>query len=223
MKTVQSAILSLGIILSGFVVYGTAGAAPIQFSFTGVVQTSDVLSPQFATNQPMSGFFTVSMPLGALTDSNPSPDIARHDNFITNLSVTIGTGTPYVATFGQPDNSIVIRNLPAFDRGGLFVNTLTSGPPIVGVIPTRFDILLEDGTATAFSSQYPTTVPSLSSFLTTNLWRLVFLPGGGVVQGTLTSLTAIPLPAAVLLFGAGLISLVGLGAGGLRNLRRPQA
>jgi hypothetical protein len=231
MKTVQSALamqvrvlaLSLGIILSGLVVSGTAGAAPIQFSFTGIVLNSNVLSPQFAMNQPMSGFFTISQPLGASTDSNPSPNIARHDNFITNLSVSIGTGTPYVATFGQPDNSIIIRNLPAFDRGGLFVNTLTSGAPIVGVTPTRFDILLQDGTATAFNSQYPTTVPSLSSFLTTNQWRLVFLPGGGVVQGMLTSLTAVPLPAAVLLFGAGLISLVGLGAGGLRNLRRPQA
>jgi hypothetical protein len=30
------------------------------------------------------------------------------------------------------------------------------------------------------------------------------------------------LPAAVFLFGAGLISLVGLGAGGLRNLRGTQ-
>ncbi len=232
MKTVQleSAIsmqvrvlaLSLGIILSGLVVSGTAGAAPIQFSFTGIVMDSDV--PSLAISQPMSGFFTVSSPLGASTDSNPSLNIARHDNVITNLSVSIGTGTPYVATFGQTDNRIKIRNLdPAFDRGGLFVNTLTSGAPVDGVTPTRFDILLEDGTATAFDSQYPTTVPSLSSFLTTNQWRLVFVPGGQVVQGMLTSLTAVPLPAAVLLFGAGLISLVGLGAGGLRNLRGPQA
>ena len=91
--------------------------------------------------------------------------------------------------------------------------------------PKLFDIRLLDGTATAFNSQYPTTVPSLSSFASTNLWRLVFTPGGGVVQGKLTSftLTAVPLPAAVILFGAGLISLVGLGAGGLRNLRWPQA
>jgi hypothetical protein len=234
MKTVQSAIamqvrvlaLSLGIILSGLVVSGTAGAAPIQFSFTGIVQgSSQVLSPPFFINQPMSGFFTVNSPLDATTDDNPSGNIATYNDRITNLSVTIGTSpTPYVATFGQPNNHITIRNLLAFDSGELVVNTLTSGAPVNGVFtPTMFDITLEDGTAGAFNSQYPTTVPSLSSFLTTNQWRLVFTPGGGVVQGMLTSLTAVPLPAAVLLFGAGLISLVGLGAGGLRNLRGPQA
>ena len=55
--------------------------------------------------------------------------------------------------------------------------------------------------------------------------RIVQFKDGNLVrvQGALNSLTVVPLPAAVLLFGAGLISLVGLGAGGLRNLRWPQA
>ena len=39
----------------------------------------------------------------------------------------------------------------------------------------------------------------------------------------MTSLTAVPLPAGVVLFGVGLVALIGLGAGGLRNLRLPQA
>ncbi len=54
-----------------------------------------------------------------------------------------------------------------------------------------------------------------------NQWRLDFGGAGNYVVGSLAHLTAVPLPAAVILFGAGLISLVGLGAGGLRNLRRP--
>ena len=235
MKKVQSAMqmrvlaLSLGIILSGLVMSGTAGAAPIQFSFTGIVLDSHVLlSPPFAINQPMSGFFTVDSPLDASTDSNTLGNIARYNNRITNLSVTIDTSTTtlpstYVATFGQPNNHIRIQDGPAFDSAKLVVNTLTSGAPVNGLTPTRFDITLVDGTAGVFNSQYPTTVPSLSSFMTTNRWRLEFAPGGRVVQGIMTSLTAVPLPAAVLLFGVGLISLVGLGAGGLRNLRWPQA
>jgi hypothetical protein len=36
-------------------------------------------------------------------------------------------------------------------------------------------------------------------------------------------LIATPLPASAILFGVGLIALVGLGAGGLRNLREPRA
>jgi len=235
MKTTQSAMqmrvlaLSLGIILSGLFVSGTAGAASIQFLFTGIVQGShELISPPFLIGQPMSGSFTVDLPLDASTDSNPSPFIATYSDKITTLSLTIGTSTPYVATFGQLNNDIRIRNLPAFDSGDLVVNTLTSGALVNGFIPSMFDITLVDGTAGAFNSEYPTTVPSLSSFLTTNQWRLVFAPsgpgqGGQVVQGALTSLTVVPLPAAVLLFGVGLISLVGLGAGGLRNLRRPQA
>lgn len=216
--------LSLGIILSGLVLSGTAGAAPITFSFTGVVLDSDLgVSPPFGINQSMSGFFTVTSPLDASTDSNPSANIARHNNVVTNLSVTIGTSTPYVATFGQPSSHITIRNNPAFDSGELGVSTLTSGDPVNGFTPTLFDVRLLDGTAGAFNSQYPTTVPSLSSFGSTNQWRLVFGPGNQVVRGMLTSLTTVPLPAAVILFGAGLISLVGLGAGGLRNLRRHQA
>jgi hypothetical protein len=233
MKTLQSAIviqvrvlaLSLGIILCGLVAPGMARAAPIQFSFTGVVLDSNIaLSPPFAINQSMSGFFTVSSPLDASADSNPSGNIARHNNVITNLSVTIGASSPYVATFGPSNNHITIRNNPAFDSGELGVSTLTSGDPVNGFTPRLFDIRLLDGTAGAFNSQYPTTVPSLSSFSSTNQWRLVFGPGGRVVQGMLTSLTAaVPLPAVAILFGAGLIALVGLGAGGLRNLRRTQA
>jgi hypothetical protein len=230
MKTIQSAMqvrvlaLSLGIMLFGLVVSGTAGATSIQFSFTGIVQGFNVkVSPPFDIGQPMSGFFTVDLPLAASTDSNLSSNIARYSDRISSLSVTIGTSpTPYVATFGQLNNDIRIRNLPAFDSGELVVNTLTSGAPVNGLTPKKFNITLVDGTAGAFNSQYPTTVPSLSSFLTTNQWRLDFTPGGRV-QGMLTSLTVVPLPAAVLLFGVGLISLVGLGAGGLRNLRGPQA
>ena len=218
--TMQVRVLafSMGIILSGLVMSGPAGAAPMQFAFTGIVSGSNVkLSPPFAIGQTMSGFFTVDSPLDASTDSNPSANIASYSNHITNLSVTIGTSTPYVATFGQQNNNITIRNLPAFDSAKLVVNTLTSGAQVNGFTPTKFDMTLVDGTAGAFNSQYPTTVPSLSSFLTTNQWRLVFAPGGRVVQGALTSLTAVPLPAAVILFGAGLVALAGLGAGSWRQ------
>jgi hypothetical protein len=98
-----------------------------------------------------------------------------------------------------------------------------TGGAINGVLPTSFQVSLTDPSGTVFSNlSLPTTPPSLSSFAM-NQWRLDFGGVGNYVVGSLAHLTAVPLPAAVILFGAGLISLVGLGAGGLRNLRWPQA
>ncbi|MEK7761345.1 MAG: hypothetical protein AAB433_07175, partial [Nitrospirota bacterium] len=74
---------------------------------------------------------------------------------------------------------------------------------------------------TAFTSEaLATTPPSLSAFATKS-FRLVFEDAAAQasvqVRGTVTSLTAVPLPAAVILFGAGLVALAGLGAGSRRQ------
>ena len=103
----------------------------------------------------------------------------------------------------------------------------TAAAPIGVYSPFLFDLNLdrEGGLFANTDMQNP---PSLSGIfpLTSTRWRLVFESATGNmvrVQGALNSLKAVPLPAAVILFGAGLISLIGLGAGGLRNLRWPQA
>jgi len=69
-----------------------------------------------------------------------------------------------------------------------------------------------------------TSPPGLSSFAS-NQWRLIFgnENDGNIVKGSVGTLIATPLPTAAILFGVGLIAPVGLGAGGLRNLRGPQA
>lgn len=59
----------------------------------------------------------------------------------------------------------------------------------------------------------------------TGRWQLLFEGTNqtfGEYAGSIASLTAVPLPASVVLFGIGLISLVGLGAGRMRNLQRSQ-
>ncbi len=209
--------IGLGIILCVLLSGNLVEAGSIQFSFTGIVTGSNGgMFPPFAIGQQMFGSFAVTGPLNASTDSNPSLNVARYNDRITNLSVTIGASTPYVATFGPTDNHITIRNLPALDSAHLVANTLISGDAVNGFTPTRFKIDLVDGTAAAFDSQYPTTVPGLGSFLTTNRWRLEF-GSGHRVQGALTALTAVPLPAAVILFGVGIVALAGLGAGSWRQ------
>jgi hypothetical protein len=71
-----------------------------------------------------------------------------------------------------------------------------------GRVPQFFAIELADPTHTAFNNDHlPTTPPNLA-FFATHTFRLVFNGGpGATVSGVLT---AIPLPAAVILFARGL-------------------
>jgi len=136
---------------------------------------------------------------------------------LSNLSLQIGT---YSALLGVGANLILIANTPGLD--GYFSQATVAGSMVKGLSPSFFDITLVDPTGSVFSSNaLPTDAPSLFSFAT-NKWRLVFA-GGQIVQGSLTSLQAVPLPASMLLFGAGLVALIGLGArGGFRRIRGVQ-
>jgi len=191
-----------------------ATAALIQYSFTGTVdKVQSQLSSTFNTSQLMSGLMTVNT-----SDTNVLTSIGNYA--ITPFSLNIGGYTATMGTSGQ----VEIRNgLPGLDGFNVTVNA-PNGLNVNFLAPSIFDIQLR-GPASIFNSDaLPTTPPSVSAFSNFNQWRLVFGPGLGVaVSGTVTNLTVVPLPTAVILFGAGLISLVGLGAGGLRNLRGPQA
>jgi hypothetical protein len=120
-------------------------------------------------------------------------------------------------------NLVRIIDRPSGDIWRL--RTSVMGSDIGQYSPTEFRLDLEDEDGNAITGTGLQNPPSLGDLSSTQ-WRLVFENSNGRavrLQGVLNSLTVVPLPAAVLLFGAGLISLVGLGAGGLRNLRRSQA
>jgi hypothetical protein len=199
----------MGIILGAAIAVSPAMAALITYNFTGDVDSVHVqLQSQFNTSQTMSG--------QAIVDSAGSGGVYP----ITGFNVNIGGIGGYHATMG-PSGDVTITNVTSgHDRFFLQVNR-PDGPP-VGVphllSPGLFSIDLR-GPDNIFSSDaLPTTPPDLSTFSNLNSWRLVFSPGNGRdVSGTLTSLTAVPLPAAVILFGAGLVALVGLGAGSWRQ------
>jgi hypothetical protein len=172
----------------------------------------------------MSG--TVNMTSGVLGSFkfNNTPSIDNYPGVVTNVTLAIGG---YTSSFIPGVNAITVSNNVALE--GINGNkwklvTAATGLPLNGYNPFRFNLQLdkEGGMFVNTDLQDP---PSLAS-LTGNRWRLIFENTGGnlvSVQGALNTLTAVPLPAAVLLFGVGLISLVALGAGGLRNLRWPQA
>ena len=202
-----------------------ARAASIPFSFTGSVGNvfGGVYTPQ--------GFgadgFTTSLPMSAgvnfnsnSTDTIAGTNIGNYRNAVQDFSVSIGT---YFASFA-PGNSFIRVTNSAPGAGSdiyqLRVNGLL-GSAVNGLQATSFLFTLTDPSGTAFSSDaLPTAPPSLSSFADSQ-FRLIFGAASTRVQGALTSL--VPLPAAVWLFGAGLIALVGLGSRGLTTRKGSEA
>lgn len=210
--------IGLGIVVCGLLP-SLAMAASVTFNFTGVVSEVDPsLFPMFNTAQTLTGSYTFN---DAIADSNSNTDTGRYNGTITAVTVNLGT---YTATLGSTgSNYIEIRNR---DSSGWYSLMLSSsdryevraplaGPTISGFSPLRFRIELTDPNASVFSNtNLQTTPPSLSSF-STNRARVIFEDRYGIarVSGSLTSLTAVPLPESMVLFAAGLVALVGLGAG----------
>jgi len=207
MRAAFGAMLCLGLFAT------VATAAPVTFNFTGAIsEVHSSLFPTFNTSQTLTGSYTFNP---ATVDSNPSANIGRYNGTIQALTVNLGS---YTATLGNSgSNFIEIRNQVSSDR--YEVRAPLTGPTVNGFSPLRFRIELIDPSATAFNNaNLPTTAPSLSSFAASR-FRIIFEDGNGNarVRGALTSLTAVPLPAAVVLFGAGLVALAGLGAGSWRQ------
>lgn len=215
-------LLGIGIgIFSIFAWVALGNAANITFHFTGIVGevTGGVITPGgtgtngFRTALPMSGSFIFN---STTSDSVGAPNFGRYPGAVQSLTVNIGN---YTATYSPGASFIRVVNSPAV--GSIYrveVDGLT-GPDVKGKAPSSFWFQLENPTSGAFTNDHlPTTPPSLSSFANSS-WRLIFGPGGHSVRGSLASL--VPLPAAVWLFGAGLIALVGLGARGLTSRREP--
>jgi len=209
------AIALCSILFSG----NAAHAALVTYSFTGGVSNlNGALLPTVNLMSPVSGTFQFDNATGGVGGNYPGA--------VTNISLNIGA---YTSSFAPGANAVTVFN--QIDLGGGIIGdrwrlvTGATGDPINGYSPFRFDLHLDQEGGSAFSNVDLQSPPSFGS-LTGSRWRLIFENADGNlvrVQGALNSLTAVPLPAAVLLFGAGLISLVGLGAGGLRNLRWPQA
>jgi len=197
-----------------------SNAANVSFNFSGSV--AEVHGGVFTSGGSGVNGFGSSLPVtGSFTFNSAAPDVLPGDgswglypNPIQNMSVKVGN---YTATF-SPGSSVmqVINNPGLGDTFKITLNGFTSNPATVnGLTPTTFEMELVNPSGNVFTNDHiPTTPPSLSSFAS-NQWRLVFSGVGNRVQGALTSL--VPLPAAVWLFGAGLIALVGLGSRGLAS------
>jgi hypothetical protein len=209
-------MLPAAAVCSLLIPYTAAQAALVQYSFTGTVGGANgALRSELPVGSAMTGTFSFE-------NTTPSTGTGRYVGALQSFSLDIGS---YSVNF-DPSGDLNLIRITDNPSGDLWrLRTSVTGDSIGQYSPTEFRLDLEDEDGLAITGTGLQNPPSLGD-LTSTQWRLVFEDAGGRmvrVQGVLSSLTAVPLPAAVLLFGAGLISLVGLGAGGLRNLRGSKA
>ena len=209
--------LTAGLLFCACIAATPATAASITFNFTGAVTSvgSQVDGGSFSVNQLVTGSYTFESGTSNTGSGNTGTYNGALNGPSTNLNVTIGT---YVASLAAGDNQIEVFNPPSLSADRYRVDGVFSGSPVDSHNPKFFRFELENPSTNQFTGVLlPLTPPSVSSFAERTL-RLVFENGGNsrTVTVALSTLTAVPLPAAVILFGAGLVALVGLGAGGWR-------
>lgn len=194
------------------------------FSFSGT------LDPAFGSI-PITGSFQLTPVPGG------SPGV--YTGAVTGFSLNIlHPGETHTSAFKPGVNAVTISKGIDLGSGNgdrwelasaVTGDQIFDGTPPVVFTPISFDLRLDrvgGGLFSDTSLQDPPTIGVLNSPVgVTGKWQLLFEDTNrsrAEYVGSITSLTAVPLPAAGILFGIGLISLVGLGAGRMRNLQGPQ-
>ncbi len=190
----------VGSVLWGGLAVNPASAAPITYTFAGTVTTvNSALSSQFDTTQTMSGAVTMN-------DSVPGNGTYNTTAFTLNIG-------SYQATQGSFGTMTIDNNHQLF-HDAFYLNQGVIGS-VGSYSPAYFEFDLQGPNTLFNSTALQVTPPSISAFSLFNQWRLVFTSGNTQVAVS-GQLTAVPLPAAVMLFGTGFVALVGLGAGSWR-------
>ena len=203
-------------------------AATMTYNFSGTVtvvpgklNTSPSVFGTSGTPSVMRGTMTVDK-----ADDLPDPRLGQY--WVQTFQVTIGSYTATLSwdaiTPGEsgPGHVVAPSSVGVYDGVQVYdfhntdvfrADVLLRGAPVNLAEPSMFQIELF-GRNNIFSNDVlPASVPNLASFMDRNQFRLIFVEPSGAAQtvsGTLTSLTAVPLPASMVLFGIGLVALVGL-------------
>ncbi|THI88255.1 MAG: hypothetical protein CAF41_006035 [Nitrospira sp. CG24A] len=231
--TAATGLFFLGLI--GLFMPASGHAHSASFIFTGELVAADphsiggmVTDPtRLSPRSMVSGFFTFD---ANTVDTNASGTVGQYNGAISSLwlSVTNMAGAPYLFSFNPagPLNTIQVNADPlaanqSYTMATSINNVVPSGPIIDGdnyYARDFFMNLLNPASNVFANDALPETPSSLSPFSPyCNLlnpdgqFRLVFAGGQGDVTliGNLTSLSAVPLPAAAWLFGSGVIGLIG--------------
>ena len=222
----------------------TAAPVPVHFGFQGTVDTTISNNGKIGDNlldgtspfgsSPFIGKLLLSgtYRFDASTQNTGSSSIGVYSGTISNLTFALrNISDPLVDIYTGSYNSVATPNSimllnnflesPPFTPGldGYLLTTPFSGNQVNSLNPLTFEIELLNPFGTPFTDNLlPTTPPDLNVFAVKN-FHVRFSDGGELnsITGNMTSLTlATPLPPAVILFGAGLVALIGLGAGSWR-------
>ena len=220
-----------------------AKANLVTFAFEGTVETigSALLAPgtTFGINStpiiPM--FLSGSYSFESTTPNgiNGIPQLGVYSSSISNLTFHVreGSAAPFYSNTPPPPdpstpNVIIVQN--DFLNGVADVYQVKmhfSGPAVNTHAASSFTIDQlsvsppnNPSLANPFSdNSLPTTPPGLGDLGQNTSFQIIFTGTEATVRGNISSLTLVanPLPPAVILFGAGLVALVGLGAGSWRQ------
>ena len=176
-RLIAACLMSLAMMI-GALPHETA-AAPVTYTFTGAI--GEVSFPLYTSQGTGSDGFNTGLTLSGKFEFNPlavptslTSTVATYSNAVTRLSFNIGT-------YASPDalggglmgvNQIKVTN-GSTDAYQVAASAL--GPLVKNLAPSIFEIDLQDGGGTAFTSlALPgAPAPALSAF-NINRWRLIF-------------------------------------------------
>lgn len=192
-----------------FGVNGVAQAIPVTFSFQGSIRgASSQLDPPVIPNTVISGSYTFESTTPDLfTFGDPSNVIGVYA--LNNLSVSFLGQTYSMVTHSRgnviqvEDNNFADAYRVLLIPGGL--EQAIIGPSINGLIPTSFQFNIF---GTMFTSAVLPLVPPTLPSSPSPSFLIGFAGGSAVIQGRLTSLTAVPEPSSLMLMGLGLLGLI---------------
>ncbi len=193
-----------------------AMATDVLFNFSGIVTDSQLPTSTFL-GQAVGASLTYTP--GVAPDTNGASNIGKYNSVITSLNLTIGGPGGYDAVLlpGGGPNFVQITNFGTFDQYVIRAPIFAPTEPLVNgdYFPSFFEIkfIHEPG----IFGNNATAPPTLGFASFSPTFRLVFDNGVPKDVTGPGALTAVPLPPAVILFGAGLVALIGLGA---RNWQR---
>ncbi|NGZ96492.1 MAG: hypothetical protein CV089_10285 [Nitrospira sp. WS110] len=218
----RGGMLAAAAVCSLLIPFAVAQAAPVTYSFAGNFD-----------NDP-NNLYSVSGTFTFENTTNGSGGV--YNGAVTDFTWSYRANgiLQYTSTYAPGANAVTVaKDMPLLFGGTVdrwAMTTAATGtqllpqgnPPVPSHLPFGFDLRFDRTGGGLFgdtSLQDPPSFGSLSDLPASDRvrWRLFFEDANGIPSayvGSITSLTAVPLPAAVVLFGAGLISLVGLGAGG---------